>query len=296
MTAAGRSGSRRRAAACSASSPSAAGSRCRPHAHGWWGLSTTGPLTRSVRDSALVYDVIRGTLPVDRWRADEPSTSFTAAVDARVPSRCGWAGRPSRSTLGVRPAPEHVAAVHDDRHPARAARPRRRGGRPRLPGPDRGVRAAVLRRRAHRRRRCRAPRPAGAPHQGDRAAGPLGHPCGARVGDPAGRAGRRPRRTGVRPRRRAAHPGHRAPPAAGRRPRRRGHGAGVAGGDADDRLHRAVERHRQPRGLGARRLRGRTVCRSPYSWSGGQHDETTLLTLSAQLERARPWAAARPAL
>ena len=29
---------------------------------------------------------------------------------------------------------------------------------------------------------------------------------------------------------------------------------------------------------------------------GRAHDETTLLTLSAQLERARPWAAARPSL
>jgi amidase len=29
---------------------------------------------------------------------------------------------------------------------------------------------------------------------------------------------------------------------------------------------------------------------------GRPHDETTLLTVSAQLEAARPWAAARPAL
>ena len=29
---------------------------------------------------------------------------------------------------------------------------------------------------------------------------------------------------------------------------------------------------------------------------GRAHDETTLLTVSAQLERARPWAAARPSL
>jgi amidase len=82
-----------------------------PHAHGWWALSTTGPLTRSVRDSAVVYDVLRGSLPVDRWRAEDPATSFTAAVDAPfTPLRVGWSTRPV--TLGVRPDPAHVAAVH----------------------------------------------------------------------------------------------------------------------------------------------------------------------------------------
>ena len=83
-----------------------------PNAHGWWALSTTGPLTRSVRDSAVVYDVLRGTLPVDRWSAREPATSFTAAVDAAfTPLRIGWSTKPV--TPGVRPDPEHVAAVHE---------------------------------------------------------------------------------------------------------------------------------------------------------------------------------------
>jgi amidase len=82
-----------------------------PLAHGWWGLSTTGPLTRSVRDSAIVYDVIRGTLPVDRWRAEEPRLSFTEAVDAPfAPMRIGWSTEPV--TLGVTPDPAHVEAVH----------------------------------------------------------------------------------------------------------------------------------------------------------------------------------------
>jgi amidase len=86
-----------------------------PHEHGWWSLSTTGPLTRSVRDSALIYDMIRGSLPGDRFRAEEPSMSFVAAVDAadgRVqPLRIGWSTK--AVTAGVRPAPEHVQAVHD---------------------------------------------------------------------------------------------------------------------------------------------------------------------------------------
>jgi amidase len=81
-----------------------------PYAHGWWGLSTTGPLTRSVLDSAVVYDVIRGTLPVDRWRAEEPRTSFTtAALADATPLRIGWSTKPV--TLGIRPAPAHVEAV-----------------------------------------------------------------------------------------------------------------------------------------------------------------------------------------
>jgi amidase len=81
-----------------------------PHAHGWWGLSTTGPLTRSVLDAALVYDVIRGTLPVDRWQAEDPPSRFVEAARAEPrPLRIGWSTKPV--TLGVRPDPANVAAV-----------------------------------------------------------------------------------------------------------------------------------------------------------------------------------------
>jgi len=83
-----------------------------PHAHGWWGLSTTGPLTRSVRDSALVYDVIRGSMPVDRWSAEEPSMSFVAAADAPFTRlRIGWSSQ--AVSLGVRPDPSHVEVVRE---------------------------------------------------------------------------------------------------------------------------------------------------------------------------------------
>ena len=81
-----------------------------PHEHLWWALGTAGPLTRSVLDSALVYDVIRGHLGGDRFRADEPASSFVEAADAPMrPLRVGWSTRPV--TIGVRPAPEHVDAV-----------------------------------------------------------------------------------------------------------------------------------------------------------------------------------------
>jgi amidase len=83
-----------------------------PHEHGWWALSTTGPLTRSVRDSALIYDVIQGALPADRWRAEPPERSFSAAA-AAPPGRLriGWSTKPV--TVGVRPPAEHVRAVEE---------------------------------------------------------------------------------------------------------------------------------------------------------------------------------------
>ena len=83
-----------------------------PMPHLWWGLGTTGPLTRTVLDSALVYDVIRGNTTGDMFTAPEPSTSFIAAAGfdpGRL--RIGWSTKPA--SRGVRPAPEHVAAVEE---------------------------------------------------------------------------------------------------------------------------------------------------------------------------------------
>jgi amidase len=82
-----------------------------PHPHLWWALGVVGPLARSVADSALVYDVIRGNLPSDRFRAGGDE-SFVAAA-AREPGRLrvGWSVQPP--TLGVRNDPMHVRAVED---------------------------------------------------------------------------------------------------------------------------------------------------------------------------------------
>jgi amidase len=82
-----------------------------PMEHLWWALGTVGPLSRTVLDSAIVYDVIRGNLPTDRWRAGEVG-SFTDAA-RREPGRLriGWTVKPV--TRGVKPHPEHVAAVRD---------------------------------------------------------------------------------------------------------------------------------------------------------------------------------------
>lgn len=82
-----------------------------PEPHVWLALGTVGPLTRTVRDSALIYDAIRGNLETDRFRAGEVG-SFADAVD-RDPGRLriGWTTKPV--TRGVRPDPVHVRAVRE---------------------------------------------------------------------------------------------------------------------------------------------------------------------------------------
>ncbi|GAB2877037.1 amidase [Nocardioides pacificus] len=82
-----------------------------PMRHLWWALGTAGPLTRSVLDSAIIYDVIRGNVDTDLYRAG-PAPSFTEAAQ-REPGRLriGWSVQPV--TRGVRPDPVHVRAVEE---------------------------------------------------------------------------------------------------------------------------------------------------------------------------------------
>lgn len=82
-----------------------------PHAHLWWALGTAGPLTRSVLDSALVYDAIRGNVEGDLYTAsgDEPFVDAVGRAPGRL--RIGWTTKPV--SLGVRPDPVHVQAVRD---------------------------------------------------------------------------------------------------------------------------------------------------------------------------------------
>jgi amidase len=82
-----------------------------PQPHLWWALGTAGPLTRTVLDSAIVYDVIRGSLETDLFRAGD-APSFTEAA-RREPGRLriGWSTR--SAARGVRPDPVHVRAVAD---------------------------------------------------------------------------------------------------------------------------------------------------------------------------------------
>ncbi|WP_243059342.1 amidase [Nocardioides sp. SR21] len=82
-----------------------------PQPHLWWALGTAGPLTRSVLDSALVYDAIRGNVDGDLYKAggDEPFVDAVGREPGRL--RIGWSTK--AVTLGVKPDPLHVEAVQE---------------------------------------------------------------------------------------------------------------------------------------------------------------------------------------
>ncbi len=82
-----------------------------PHPHLWWALGTVGPLTRTVLDSAIVYDVIRGNTEGDLYRAGESGSFVEAARRRPGRLRIGWSAKPV--TRGVRPDPLHVQALED---------------------------------------------------------------------------------------------------------------------------------------------------------------------------------------
>ncbi|MCA1782769.1 MAG: amidase family protein [Dermatophilaceae bacterium] len=61
----------------------------------WYGLVTFGGLTRSVRDTAVLLDVVSGSMPSDRWTLPGPAEPFAAAVDHQPERlRIGWTTRP----------------------------------------------------------------------------------------------------------------------------------------------------------------------------------------------------------
>ncbi|WP_433204319.1 amidase [Nocardia sp. CA-107356] len=83
-----------------------------PNAHLWWALGVLGPLTRGVLDSAIVYDVIRGCTPADRFHAPDPVLSFEDAARRTLTGlRIGVSTKSHTMLAG--PDPEHVRAVHD---------------------------------------------------------------------------------------------------------------------------------------------------------------------------------------
>ncbi|MEU4344292.1 amidase [Nocardia sp. NPDC023852] len=84
-----------------------------PNEHLWWALGVAGPLTRSVLDAAIVYDVLRGNAPSDRFQASEPVMSFEAAArKAAQPLRIGYSMKPPTPPL-VKTDPLNVRAVRD---------------------------------------------------------------------------------------------------------------------------------------------------------------------------------------
>ncbi len=76
----------------------------------WWaGFATNGALARSVRDAALMLDVIAGPVDGDPYWAPDPVTSFKAAAVAPLPPRRMRLGAISKSSLGETD-PEVLAA------------------------------------------------------------------------------------------------------------------------------------------------------------------------------------------
>ncbi|WP_219107460.1 amidase family protein [Austwickia sp. TVS 96-490-7B] len=57
-----------------------------PYSNLWGPLGTLGPLSRTVQDTAVTYDVLRGATRVDRYAAPAPSMTFTEAA-GRDPGR-----------------------------------------------------------------------------------------------------------------------------------------------------------------------------------------------------------------
>jgi amidase len=82
-----------------------------PMEHLWWALGTVGPLARSVLDSALVYDAIRGSHDTDLFRAPDTGSFVDAARTEPGRLRIGWSTRPV--SVGVKPDRAHVTAVED---------------------------------------------------------------------------------------------------------------------------------------------------------------------------------------
>ena len=108
---------------------SAAGSPPRRTPHLWWALGTTGPLTRTVLDSALVYDVIRGNVEGDLFRAERAGDLLRRGGRGASPAGCGSAGRRSRRSAACGPTRPR-AGRRGDRAAARRPRPRRARGGP----------------------------------------------------------------------------------------------------------------------------------------------------------------------
>lgn len=65
-----------------------------PSSQHWHALVVLGGLSRTAADSALLYDVIAGTLPSDKWRAQPVSESYRDVVARGTgPLRIAWTGR-----------------------------------------------------------------------------------------------------------------------------------------------------------------------------------------------------------
>jgi amidase len=87
-----------------------------PHLDCWHGLSVNGVITRSVRDSALFHDAIADGPPDARAPVLEPS-SFLAAL-AQADGAAEGSARPLRIALASRLPPSPLTRLHEDNRAA----------------------------------------------------------------------------------------------------------------------------------------------------------------------------------
>jgi amidase len=81
-----------------------------PLSQHWYGLVVLGAMTRSVRDGALLLDVISGSTPVDRWSVPAPREPFaTTAANEPGTLRIAWSTK--CVTPGIDTDPEVAAAT-----------------------------------------------------------------------------------------------------------------------------------------------------------------------------------------
>lgn len=81
-----------------------------PRSDLWGALGTIGVLTRSVADSALLYDVLAGTVAADRWQAPAPAAPYSE-LEPGPRLRIGLLLR--TAVPGITAAPSCVAAVRE---------------------------------------------------------------------------------------------------------------------------------------------------------------------------------------